>query len=1025
MVLFVLVFAGLIKHLCQERITKEQIQKIKRNIMMKTNLPFFSLTKVVFSCLLLLAATGAVSAQGWQTWFYFGSGGDFAKNDIVDVIGYTDNLAIVVAQATGGVAGASFTLYTVAGDENLVSGQSGVNLPTGEEDELDYYPIAGVTNTADTVYVLVERTDELAAGQSLYLVKMVRVAGSVGYVMDWHKPLYDLFPDYVFGASLVKTNDGQIMALGTVTSDVTPDDDGTDMLMVKVDYDGNVLWSNIQMTLGGDRAVQIIPAADGGYWVLKENTVFLPGPTTTSWLVKTDEFGETVSETMLAGTEGDDVQDMILTADGGFAICGQTADEALYVLKIDAAGNILWRQDYTSDSYTAEGLGIIEDAQGNLVVSGSLTYLSTSIKNAFIVKLQSDGTPLWERDYPRSGNAAGFVADVFNDLTLTPAGQYLMGGARFSGSNPGTTFAYFVKTDTFGLTKGGNIRGNVFHDLDLDCTAGVDDLNLEDWVVQVSNDSLNFFGNTDAQGNYAIPVFVTNGNPVNYTVSITPLSSYWEPCVNDIPVTIDYLDTLAVDFALQAVVECSLIETHISSTNFRPCDTTEIAIDYCNIGTITSEDTYMEVELNDDLTFVTATSVPTQIMGNTYTFDLDDLAIDDCGSLMITALLACDTMLLGQASCITAHVYPDTICPVPGENWTGALLNARYTCADGNIQFEIENVGTQSMATDLQYVIIEDAVLLREGIYNLDPDQEMLPDVVPQNGSTYTLIAQQEPGAPGAELISIGADACPNEGSPELNEFAQYTGDPYSVTYCPIVVGSYDPNDKQAIPAGFGEDHGISANTPIEYTIRFQNTGTDTAFRVVIKDELSPFLDPSTLRPGPSSHPYEWYFEDQAVVFHFPNIELPDSSANLAASQGFVSFRIDQDDRLPAETRIENSAGIYFDFNAPIITNTVFHTVKEFIDIINETVVVADPSLTVNIAPNPIKDGARIWVEGLSAQSTDLHLQLFDASGKLQRTMAGDDDGFWLQRGNLPAGMYFFTISNEQGWLANGKLVVQ
>lgn len=1025
MVLFDLVFTPFISHLCQERIKNEQIQKMKRNIMMKTNLSFFSSAKVVLSCFLLLAVTGVASGQGWQTWLYFSGGGDIAKNDIVDVIAYTDNKAVVVAQATNNIAQASFTLYTVVGDENLVSGQSAVNLPAGDNDELHYSPIAGVTNTVDTVYVLVERTDELAAAQALYLVKMVRIAGSTGYSEAWHKPLYDLFPDYVFGASLVKTNDGHLMALGTVTSDVTPDDDGTDVLMVKVDHEGDILWSNILMEAGGDKAIQVIPAADGGYWLLKENTGFLPVPVTTSWLIKTDEFGETVSQTMLANTENDDTKEMIPTADGGFAICGQTADEALYVLKIDAAGNILWRQDYTSDSYTAEGLGIIEDAQENLVVSGSLTYLNDGVKNAFLVKLQSDGTPLWERDYPRSGNAAGFVADVFNDLTLTPAGHYLMGGARFSGTNPGTTFAYFVKTDTFGITKGGNIRGNVFHDLNLDCIADPDEINLENWVVQAVADTLNFFGNTDAQGNYSIPVYVTNNEPVDYVVSINPPSSYWESCQNNLSVTVSYLDTVTVDFALQALVECSFVETQISSTNFRPCEETQIVIDFCNSGPMTAEAAFMEVELNDDLAFVTSTLPPAQIDGNTYTFELGDLAINDCGAFTITALVACDSSLLGQASCITAHVFPDTLCPIPGGNWTGALLNARYTCEDGNIQFEIKNVGDQSMATALEYVIIEDAVLLLEGTYNLDPDQEVLPDIVPQNGSTYTLIAQQEPGAPGAELISIGASACPNEGSPALNEFVQYTGDPFITSYCPIVVGSYDPNDKQAIPAGFGEEHGILANTAIDYTIRFQNTGTDTAFRVVIKDELSPFLDPGSLRAGPSSHPYEWYFEDDVLVFRFPNIELPDSSANLAASQGFVSFRIDQNDQLPSDTRIENTAGIYFDFNAPIITNTVFHTVKEFIDIINETVVVNDPSLTVNIAPNPVRDGARIWISGLTVQSSGPQLQLFDTSGKLLRTITGNEEGFWLQRGNLPSGIYFFTISNAQGWLANGKLVVQ
>lgn len=58
--------------------------------------------------------------------------------------------------------------------------------------------------------------------------------------------------------------------------------------------------------------------------------------------------------------------------------------------------------------------------------------------------------------------------------------------------------------------------------------------------------------------------------------------------------------------------------------------------------------------------------------------------------------------------------------------------------------------------------------------------------------------------------------------------------------------------------------------------IRFQNTGNDTAFLVVIRDQLPPELDPAGVRPGAASHPYrfEMVGKDQ-LSFTFSNILLP------------------------------------------------------------------------------------------------------------------------------------------------------
>ncbi|MBL7746969.1 MAG: hypothetical protein JNM19_06050 [Chitinophagaceae bacterium] len=137
------------------------------------------------------------------------------------------------------------------------------------------------------------------------------------------------------------------------------------------------------------------------------------------------------------------------------------------------------------------------------------------------------------------------------------------------------------------------------------------------------------------------------------------------------------------------------------------------------------------------------------------------------------------------------------------------------------------------------------------------------------------------------------------------------------------VTGSYDPNDKT-------ESHGpgfpvqlLAAGEYLNYTIRFQNTGNDTAFRVLIRDTLDPKLDWSSLQMISASHNYRLTVTNGNILeWKFDPIILPDSTHNEPASHGFVAFRIRPRHDLAAGDTIANRAGIYFDFNPPILTNT-------------------------------------------------------------------------------------------------------
>lgn len=142
------------------------------------------------------------------------------------------------------------------------------------------------------------------------------------------------------------------------------------------------------------------------------------------------------------------------------------------------------------------------------------------------------------------------------------------------------------------------------------------------------------------------------------------------------------------------------------------------------------------------------------------------------------------------------------------------------------------------------------------------------------------------------------------------------------------LVCAYDPNDKIAFPVG-EDDLGYvpSSTEELTYTIRFQNTGTDTAINVVIKDKLDINLKWETLQPLAWSDSMEVDILPSGYVFFtFPNIMLPDSNANEIESHGFVTFSISIKDDLILPVTIANNAQIYFDENPAINTNTKLNT---------------------------------------------------------------------------------------------------
>lgn len=137
------------------------------------------------------------------------------------------------------------------------------------------------------------------------------------------------------------------------------------------------------------------------------------------------------------------------------------------------------------------------------------------------------------------------------------------------------------------------------------------------------------------------------------------------------------------------------------------------------------------------------------------------------------------------------------------------------------------------------------------------------------------------------------------------------------------VTGAFDPNDKQEAHDGFLLPNDYSSNKSLLYTIRFQNTGNDTAFNIVVRDTLDANLDWNSFEMVNASHTYTATIKDgNSIAWTFTDILLPDSNVNEPASHGHITYRIKPVAGLQIGDTIKNKASIYFDYNLPIVTNT-------------------------------------------------------------------------------------------------------
>ncbi|MFK8163800.1 MAG: hypothetical protein AB8H12_15245 [Lewinella sp.] len=528
------------------------------------------------------------------------------------------------------------------------------------------------------------------------------------------------------------------------------------------------------------------------------------------------------------------------------------------------------------------------------------------------------------------------------------------------------------------------IIGNVYAEEDVNCQLDQDDQAAPDVLIRFTDVTTGavYYEISDAFGGFVAVLPVA-------TYSITPLVNGMPPEDGCAPIMVTTITILpqTVELFLPAITNCPAMETWICMFQQRRCFENNMAVYYYNPTAEVVENVVVTVEMDPFYTNISSSIPIADQVGQTLTFNIGTVQPFQRTYFWLYFTISCEAEL-GQTHCVRSIVSPNAICE-DFQDWNGALVNIdELTCDGDSITFRVENIGDELMSVPLSYVVVEDGIMMSRSPIEtnaLGPN-DVFELRLPATGSTYQVRTNQEPNAPvdvqQPSFVLEGCGTGPGDGSNFglANFFELGNGVPWEDYVCRQNTGSYDPNDKRGFPLGFRGGQ-IEPGTRIDYDIRFQNTGTDTAFLVVIRDTLETSLDLSTIKIEGGSHPFTVDIDsNRALTFTFADIMLPDSNVNLLESQGVVSFSIDHDPSLAPGDAIDNQAAIYFDFNEPIITNLSHHEIATE-SLPNAVRRIEAQQVAVSLSPNPVSGILKVDIPMADLRQDDL-LEIRDLYGR-------------------------------------------
>ncbi|MFC1784461.1 T9SS type A sorting domain-containing protein [Candidatus Neomarinimicrobiota bacterium] len=253
--------------------------------------------------------------------------------------------------------------------------------------------LGSIQQTSDDGYILVGSLDnpDEDGVSDIYIVKTDQFGE-----IEWTNIIEDE-DNSQKARAVVLTNDEQYyMVLGETGEGSSGD---LDFLLLKLDLDGHIVLSE---TYGGsrdDNSTSLVKCSDSGYLLVGYSDSFSGDATKDIYIVKVDSTGGEEWNETYGGSGGESASEAINTTDGGFAIVGKTdskgaGDQDIWLLKLDADGDLLWDKTYGGSDRDG-GSDVAEIPGVGYAITGYATGFGSGATDMFLVGTDESGDELW------------------------------------------------------------------------------------------------------------------------------------------------------------------------------------------------------------------------------------------------------------------------------------------------------------------------------------------------------------------------------------------------------------------------------------------------------------------------------------------------------------------------------------------------------------------------------------------------------------------------------------------------------
>ncbi|MBC5774756.1 IPT/TIG domain-containing protein [Pontibacter sp. KCTC 32443] len=488
------------------------------------------------------------------------------------------------------------------------------------------------------------------------------------------------------------------------------------------------------------------------------------------------------------------------------------------------------------------------------------------------------------------------------------------------------------------------ISGKIYRKAANDCITEPQESGLEAIVIKAEPGP--FYGISDAAGNYTITVEKGSYTiePVVQNKIGMHINNICYSGPNPQGITFDNygINSSGNDFGINVTLS-PYLTTNVSSTRRRRCFESTTKVTYSNSGFAPANNAKVYVKLPKEVELLSADKTFTRLPNGTYVFEVGTVAAGETKTITIQDKVICgDESIRGLTVCTKAWMTHDGQTQPKGPVTT---VTGKCDYNTGKVRVVLKNTGQADMETGEVFRVYLDGQLATVEEYKLAASDSLVL-WIPANGKTIRVDAVQPDGNGENTLASTTVEACTTFATRMVfsagfvNALPPDDEEPEVAEECLPIIDSFDPNDKQVVPTGLTEEKYTPTGAELKYKIRFQNTGTDVAYRVVVVDTLSEHLDLSTLQIGSASHAYRFDVSGKGkpvLTWTFDNIMLPDSNSNEPGSHGYIQFSIKPKTDLPEKTAVENFADIFFDYNSPVRTNLTVNRIYDMPPVIHET----------------------------------------------------------------------------------------